>query len=111
MNNKVDYDIINKFFNYDDKYLEYHKVTNNIKAYDIEYGVEVIFNYYRKYGFPHYKIREEEKHDHMRKLIKFNHKSIIDDNKIIQTMHCLRLAWSYFPQFWNVKCGNAKMKT
>ena len=24
-------------------------------------------------------------------------------------MHCLRLAWTYFPHFWEVRCGGAKM--
>ena len=46
----------------------------------------------------------------MRKLKQFNHNSILDGDKIVQTMHCLRLAWSYFePHFWDVQCGNAKM--
>ena len=31
------------------------------------------------------------------------------DNKIIQTMHGLRMAWTYFPHFWEVQCGNAKL--
>jgi len=104
---KVDYDVVGEFLDYDDLYLEFDRVTNNIDIVDIDYGVDVIFNYYRKYGFPHYKIREEEKHLHMKKLKKFDINTIIDGDKIIQTMHCLRLAWSYFPHFWEVRCGNS----
>ena len=63
---------LGQFVDYDDLYLEFQRVTNDIKNTDIEYGIDVIFKYYRKYGFPHYTIREEEKHEHMRKLKKFN---------------------------------------
>ena len=106
---QVNYEIIGEFLDYDDLYLEFDRVTNNIDIIDIDYGVDIIFKYYRKYGFPHYTIREEEKHEHMRKLIKFNHTTIIDNDVIIQTMHALRLAWTYFePHFWDVKCGNSK---
>ena len=109
MKNQVDYKKLGEFVDYDDLYLEFEKVTNNIQNIDIEYGIDIIFKYYRKYGFPHYTIREEEKHEHMRKLKKFDVKTIFEDDKIIQTMHALRLAWSYFPHFWNVRCGNSKM--
>ena len=88
--------------------LEFEKVTNDLDNHDIEYGIEVIFNYYRRHGFPHYKVREDEKHMHMKKLQRFNVDTIFIDNKIIQTMHCLRLAWTYFPHFWEIRCGNAQ---
>ena len=94
---------------YDSDNLEFERVINDIQNIDIEYGVEVIFKYYRKYGFPYPKIREDEKHTHMRKLQKFDVDSIFIDNEIIQTMHCLRLAWTYFPHWVNIKCGSSKM--
>ena len=87
MKSKVDYDILDKFTDYDELYLEFERVTNDLRNVDIDYGIDVIFKYYRKYGFPHYTIREEEKHQHMRKLTKFDHNSILDGDKIIQTMH------------------------
>jgi|TARA_B100000287_G_scaffold35824_1_gene33003 hypothetical protein len=109
MTNKVNYDILNKFTNYDELDLEFNKVTSDIRQYDIEHGIDVIFKYYRRNGFPHYTIREEEKHQHMRKLRQFNHKSLLDGDVIIQTMHALRLAWTYFePHFWKVRCGGSK---
>jgi hypothetical protein len=104
---RVNYETLGKFIEMDERDLEFERVTNSIDAVDIEYGVDVIFDYYRRHGFPHYKIREDEKHEHMRKLKKFDVDTIFIDNQIVQTMHCLRLAWSYFPFFWEIKCGNS----
>ena len=111
MKTKVNYDIVGKFLDYNEEDLEYEKVINSTSDPDVDLdnAVEVIFRHFRKHGFPHYEITEEEKHKHMKNLMKFDHTTIIDDDKIIQTMHCLRLAWSYFPQFWKVKCGKSKM--
>ena len=106
---KVDYKVLEKFLDFDELDLKFDKVVNDIRDVDIDYGVDIIFQYYRRHGFPHYTIREDEKHEHMRKLSSYNHKNIIDGDKLIQTMHALRLAWSYFePHFWNVRCGNSK---
>ena len=76
----VDYQVLSKFVDIDERDLEFHKITNAIKEHDIEHGIEVIFDYYRRHGFPHYKIREEEKHDHIRKLQKFDVDTIFIDN-------------------------------
>jgi hypothetical protein len=105
----VNYEVLNKFLDTDTLELEYHRVTNNIKKFDIEEGIVVIFKYYREQGFPHYTIRDDEKYEHMKKLKKFDVNTILDGDKIVQTMHCLRLAWTYFPHFWEVRCGSAKM--
>ncbi len=105
---RVNYETLGKFVDIDEKDLEFERVTNSIDVVDREYGVEVIFDYYRRHGFPHYTIREDEKHEHMRKLKKFDVDTIYQDNQIVQTMHCLRLAWSYFPFFWEIRCGHAK---
>jgi hypothetical protein len=105
----VNYEVLNKFLDTDTLELEYHRVTNNIKKLDIEEGIAVIFKYYREQGFPHYTIRDDEKYVHMKKLKKFDVNTILDGDRIVQTMHCLRLAWTYFPHFWEVRCGSAKM--
>ena len=60
--NQVDYEVLSKFTDYDKEDLEFYKVTNNINTINIDYGVEVIFDYYRRHGFPHYSITEQEKH-------------------------------------------------
>ena len=101
-------DILTSVFGYDEQDVEFERIVNNLDDYDIDYGVDVIFDYYRRHGFPHYTIREEEKHDHMRKLQKFDIDTILDEDKIVQTMHGLRMAWTYFPHFWEVRCGSAK---
>ena len=105
----VDYDLLTKFTNVDELDAAYHEVVNNIQETDIEYGIDIIFQYYRKHGFPYVSIREEEKYEHMRKLQKFDIDSIFMNDKIIQTMHGLRLAWTYFPHWVDVQCGNAKL--
>ena len=105
----VDYDVLTKFTNVDELDAAYHEVVNNIQETDIEYGIDIIFQYYRKHGFPYVSIREEEKFEHMRKLQKFDIDSIFMNDKIIQTMHGLRLAWTYFPHWVDVQCGNAKL--
>ena len=104
----VDYNVLNKFLDVDSLELEYHRVINNINNIDVEDGTEVIFKYFRQKGFPHYTIREDEKYSHMNKLKKFDVDSIFINNEIIQTMHCLRLAWTYFPHFWEIRCGGHK---
>ena len=105
----VRYEVLNKFLDVDSLELDYHRVTNNISAIDIEEGIEVIFKYYRERGFPHYTVREDEKYTHMKKLRKFDIDTIFIDNQIIQTMHALRLAWNYFPHWVDVQCGSSKM--
>ena len=60
-------DILTNVFGYDERDVEFERVIGDIRNVDIDYGIEVIFDYYRRHGFPHYTIREEEKHDHMRK--------------------------------------------
>ena len=70
MNNNPD--ILTNVFGYDENEVEYERVTSNLRGYDLDYGIEVIFNYWRKKGFPHYQVREDEKHTHMRKLQKFD---------------------------------------
>ena len=85
--------ILTEVMGYNPMDLEYERVINSIDTTDQDYGVDVIFDYYRRHGFPHYQIREDEKHQHMRKMQRFDTDTIFKDNKIVQTMHGLRLAW------------------
>ena len=61
--------VLKKILDVDKRDLEFERVINSIDVVDKEYGVEVIFDYYRRHGFPHYKIRKDEKHKHMKKQI------------------------------------------
>ena len=60
---QVNYDIVGKFFNYDKEQLEFDRVVTRVDDpnIDIEYAIDIIFNHYRKYEFPHYKVTEQEK--------------------------------------------------
>ena len=46
MKSKVDYDVLDKFTDYDEHYLEFERVTNDIRNVDIDYGIDIIFKYY-----------------------------------------------------------------
>ena len=43
-------DILTDILGYDGGDVEFEKVTNNLDDHDVDVGVEVIFNYYRKHG-------------------------------------------------------------
>jgi hypothetical protein len=45
--------ILTDNFGYDKDDLEFEKVVNDLDNCDIEYGAEIIFDYYRRHGFPH----------------------------------------------------------
>ena len=77
----VNYEVLKKFTNEDTLDLEYHKVTNDIENTDIERGINVIFEYYRKNGFPHYIINNQEKYKHFEKLRKFDINTIFKNNQ------------------------------
>jgi hypothetical protein len=38
-------DILTGVFGYDEKDVEFERVVNNLDDYDVDYGVEVIFDY------------------------------------------------------------------
>jgi hypothetical protein len=107
----INYDSFAKFVDVDYLELEYHKITSDIlNVSDRNYGEDIIFQYFRKKGFPHYEVSEHEKINQLKSLIKFDENTIFEDGKLNQTMHCLSLAWSYFPHWVDVICGNNKMK-
>lgn len=67
---------------------------------------QLIFDYYRQEGFPYYPTDMESRQKDFRKLIKYDRSNMWDGLDIKQTMHGLGLAWSYFPESFNVRCGN-----
>ncbi len=60
---------------------------------------------WRTKGFPHYALTRAEKEETLRKLLDFDHTSLIRDGIVKQRMDALDLAWSYFPHAWGVRCG------
>jgi len=65
-----------------------------------------IFDYYRQEGFPYYPTDMETRQKDFDKLMKYDRSNMWNGTDIKQTMHGLGLAWSYFPESFNVKCGN-----
>ena len=105
----VNYKKFSEFIEYDTLSLEYDKVTNHIdKCEDTEYALDILFQYWRRARFPHYKVHEHKKQRDLKLLRDFDEQSIFSDKKIDQTMHGLSLAWSYFPHWVDVSCGNQK---
>ena len=110
MKSQVNHKVLGNFFDYEKSELDFSEVTHNVSNHDKDYCIDVILKYFRKYGFPYYTITEDEKHKHFKQLFKFETNQILkEDDRIEQTMHALRLAWSYFPHSWEVQCGNSKM--
>lgn len=101
------WDAFNQFVDIHPLEADYLQVSSDITAVDREWGEDVIFRYYRHVGFPHYKINELEKYAHFKQLQDFDERGIFKDGKLDQTMHALRLAWSYFPHHWDVQCGSS----
>lgn len=108
MGKGVDLNSISRFFDVDVLDVEYKQVVKDVSLYDEEYVIDIIYRYYRKHGFPHYKVSESEKYEQYNAVKKFNAMSILKGDEITQTMHSLRLLWTYFPHFWEVPCGTAK---
>lgn len=107
----VNYDTFSHFFETDDLALEYEKVTKNIfDVSDTDAALDIIFKYHRKNGFPKYDIPLHQRIQQLNTLKKFDENTIFKDGKLDQTMHGLSLAWTYFPHWVEVACGNNTMK-
>jgi len=103
---KINTKTFGKFIDIDPLDLLYFDVTHDINEIeDVEYAQDIIFQYWRKHGFPHYTVDELKKQSDMKSLKVFDEKSIFSDKKLGQTMHGLSLAWSYFPHWTEVACG------
>lgn len=75
---------------------------------EFEELVEEVFLKYRTKGFPHYFLTPEDKFRKLTQLRNYSHSHLIVDGDILQKMHGLSLAWSYFPHAWSVQCGSMK---
>jgi len=107
----LNYETFAKFVEHDPLELEYQRICENINLIiDVPPALETIFQYHRRRGFPHYTRTNQEKVDEMKSLSEFDETGIFRDGYIDQTMHGLGLAWSYFPHWVEVSCGNNKMR-
>lgn len=74
---------------------------------EMEDYVILVFEHYRKNGFPYYSIDSNYRLKEFDTFIKYKGQ-VLYGNTINQTMHGLALAWSYMPHSWNVQCNNTK---
>lgn len=70
--------------------------------------VNLIYSHYKTSGFPYYEeMTVSEQFAEMQKMIRYLEQNKLIQNGVIkQTMHCLGVAWSYFPHAFGIKCGN-----
>jgi len=78
----------------------------NMDTYDQYQFAVKIFDYYRQEGFPYYPTDMESRQKDFNKLLKYDRSEMWTGVDLKQTMHGLGLAWSYFPNSFNVRCGN-----
>lgn len=107
----INYSVFSKFVESDNLELEYHEITNDINSVkNVPHALEVIFQYHRRNGFPHYNVPYHKRVEQMKSLQNFDETTIFKDGNLDQTMHGLSLAWTYFPHWVEVECGGGKMK-
>ena len=77
-----------------------------MSAIKLEDFTHKIFDYYRQEGFPYYPIDMGSRQKDFNKLIAYDRSMLFENDIVKQTMHGLGLAWSYFPESFNVSCGD-----
>jgi hypothetical protein len=69
---------------------------------------EAVFAHYRLCGYPYHVLTDDEKRAELCKLIKYRHENLIDGPFIRQSMHALKLSWSYHPHAVAVRCNGKR---
>ena len=106
----IKYSTFNKFIESNELEFRYEEITQNMDSVEnVDDALDVIFQYHRKRGFPHYNVPYTKRLNDLKVLTRFDEQSIFKDKKIDQTMHGLSLAWTYFPHWVDVVCGGSKM--
>ena len=106
----IKYSTFNKFIESDELEFRYEEITQNMDSVEnVDDALDVIFQYHRKRGFPHYNVPYTKRLSDLKVLARFDEQSIFKDKKIDQTMHGLSLAWTYFSHWVDVVCGGSKM--
>jgi hypothetical protein len=70
------------------------------------YG-EAAFANWRKKGYPHYVLTDEQKLNELASLRQYGAAPVVD-GAVQQSMHALGLAWSYHPHHIDVRCAGMK---
>ena len=80
----------------------------DMSAEELENFATKIFIHYRETGFPYYPTDMENRKKDFESLMKYDFRTLFAGSAIMQSMHGLGLAWSYFPHSFNIK-SNDKM--
>lgn len=75
---------------------------------DMERFVEMVFNHYRKTGFPYFPTDMQFRRAELDKFVSFDYMKLFDGKTIGQSMHGLAFCWSYMPHAYSVKCNNMR---
>ena len=78
----------------------------NVTLNDKDKKIELLFQYFRKNGFPNYNIKDYNSHKELLKVINFDDNKILDGDKIKQVMNGCGFLWTYFPHWIEIPCGN-----
>ena len=70
--------------------------------------IELAFKYFRKRGLPYYSYEEDKKQIEFNKIKNSKYKEGIVGGEILQLLHGIGLAWSYFPHHWEVQVMKMK---
>lgn len=65
--------------------------------------VQRVFAHYKKNGFPYYKLNKSDRIIQFQKLVDFNSKSLLDENRLKQVMLGLNLATYYMPHIFHTR--------
>lgn len=82
------------------------KIWRNMNSQQLEDFILKIFEYYRETGFPYYPTDMKTRQQDFNKLMAYDRTNLIENDVVMQTMHGLGLVWSYFPESFDVKCGD-----
>jgi hypothetical protein len=81
------------------------KIWENYSKDELNIFVNDIFDYYRKNGFPYFKLSENEIEKEISKLKKYDTSSILEsEDKLKQVMLGLNLVNFFMPHMWETKC-------
>ena len=65
--------------------------------------VDLAYKYCKSRGFPYYQYTDEQKILEFQKIQNSDFENGIQQNEVLQLLHGIGLAWSYFPHHWSVQ--------
>ena len=82
----INYESYSKFVEHNELDLEYYRVTQDVfDIEDVDSALEIIFQYHRKKGFPHYNIPTHKRLQQFKSLQRFDEQTLFKNGKILNT--------------------------